>query len=188
MEVFGRINVEVPKFEVLRRTAAYELRRYGPTVHAVAPSDGLASGSGFGAIAAYIFGRAQAESVPRPIAMTAPVITYSGSGDDSKDAHDASNAPETKETKETNTNTTTSNDHSNTSYMAFVMPAEYSSPEQLPKPQNPSLRLLARPAETLAVRAFSGLCVESGFRVMRYNPPWTLPFLRTNEVAFVVNE
>ncbi|MFT6387139.1 MAG: hypothetical protein ACJAUP_000509 [Cellvibrionaceae bacterium] len=85
----------------------------------------------------------------------------------------------------------------------FVMPSEYSL-ETLPKPNNPAVTLREIPAIKYAVIRFSGFAgetkvanktvelmawlknkeIESTGQVelARYNPPWTLPFLRRNEV------
>jgi len=91
--------------------------------------------------------------------------------------------------------------------MAFVMPARYSL-ANLPMPMNTQIRIDREPPEKIAVLRFSGftssdkneketdkllavlkshgLETEGEPFLMRYNPPWTLPFLRRNEVAVKV--
>ena len=86
----------------------------------------------------------------------------------------------------------------------FFMPAEYTM-ETLPVPRDPAVVLTVVPAETYAVLRFSGLGsaqtvatkqaeLEAGLTgsgwvsqgepvVWFYDPPWTLPPARRNEVA-----
>jgi hypothetical protein len=85
----------------------------------------------------------------------------------------------------------------------FVMPSQYSL-ATLPKPVNPAVMLRAVPGQRFAVLVFSGfagadkvqtksdellawvkqrgLKSRGAVQLARYNPPWTLPFFRRNEV------
>ena len=85
----------------------------------------------------------------------------------------------------------------------FVMPSQYSL-ATLPKPVNPAVQLRAVPGQRFAVLVFTGFAGaekvqaksdellawvrQRGFKargvvqLARYNPPWTLPFFRRNEV------
>nr|MBP8194658.1 heme-binding protein [Azonexus sp.] len=85
----------------------------------------------------------------------------------------------------------------------FVMPSQYTL-ATLPKPLNPEVGLREIPARTYAVLTYSGINSESTVQektdqllawlqaqdiatigqpqLARYNPPWTLPFLRRNEI------
>lgn len=87
--------------------------------------------------------------------------------------------------------------------MQFFMPAEYTM-ETLPVPNDPRVKLVPVPPTRFAVVRFSGICWDStvadhtgrlrtfvanrqlrpvGAAILsRYNPPWTLWFLRRNEV------
>jgi hypothetical protein len=87
------------------------------------------------------------------------------------------------------------------------MPAAYTL-ETLPDPLDPAVRLRAIPASTWAVIKFSGLSSEklvaektdelrrgaaeysvalsNNISYARYNPPWTLWFLRRNEILIEV--
>jgi hypothetical protein len=89
----------------------------------------------------------------------------------------------------------------------FVLPASYSI-ETAPAPLNEDVRLASLPQKRVAVIRFSGLWDEelnnektqqlekwmasksltpmSNSRWAGYNPPWTLPFLRRNEVMIDV--
>lgn len=88
--------------------------------------------------------------------------------------------------------------------MSFILPKNY-TPESLPRPLSPQIKMDQVPKSRVAVISFSGftspkkndeeaekllLALKSnGIEIdgepflMRYNPPWTLPFLRRNEVA-----
>lgn len=92
-------------------------------------------------------------------------------------------------------------------YMAFTMPSQYSM-EELPKPTNTLVTLHEVPSRTMAVVQFSGWAresvVEEQTRILldtlaangwvavgttslnQYNPPWTPPCSRRNEVMVQV--
>jgi hypothetical protein len=85
----------------------------------------------------------------------------------------------------------------------FIMPSSYTM-ETLPKPHNPAVKLKEIAAKRYAVIRFSGMAGEDSLKRRTkelnewvgaknlapesdpvyafYNPPWTLPFLRRNEV------
>ena len=85
----------------------------------------------------------------------------------------------------------------------FTMPSQYSM-QTLPKPNNPDITIIEVPPQTYGVIKFSGLAgaekvagktaeLQSWMQMQkltiirtpelaRYNPPWTLPFMRRNEV------
>ena len=92
---------------------------------------------------------------------------------------------------------------------SFVMPAEYTM-DALPRPSDPSVRLEERPGGLMGVYRFSGIAraddspkhsptllkwLESkGYRatgparLAYYDPPWTIPFLRRNEVQVPIEQ
>ena len=129
----------------------------------------------------------------REIAMTAPVETQRG-------AEIAMTAP-----VETRDAAAASGD--GTAAMRFFLPASYTM-DGAPRPTDPRLRLVEVPARTLAVLRFSGFGGRASVAEERrallarledgawqatgepvalfYDPPWTLPFLRRNEVAVPV--
>ena len=190
---------EEPKYVLLEKSEPFELRAYAPLIVAEVKVDGdldAASAQGFRLIAAYIFGKNQ---VAEKIAMTAPVGIESS--DQNKSAKIAMTAPvkiEGGKPLEAAANQWT---------VSFVMPAEYTL-ASLPKPLNPQINIREVPAEKRAVITFSGFYNEDKVQektqalrewmktknlkpvgepqFARYNPPWTLPFMRRNEIMIQV--
>jgi hypothetical protein len=177
-------NVEQPKYEIVETSGNIEIRDYAPMIVAEVDVTGGrrdAIGKGFRIIADYIFGNnTTAQKLPmtaavtqqdsEKIAMTAPV-TQQGDG--------------------------------NTWRVRFIMPSSYTM-ETLPKPNNPAVELKQIGAKRYAVIRFSGMAGEDSLKRYTeelnafigakkltplsaptyafFNPPWTLPFLRRNEV------
>jgi hypothetical protein len=185
---------EEPQFSVLEKTHPFELRSYAPMILAEVKVEGdleEASGQGFRLIAAYIFGQNQ---VSEKIAMTTPVAIE---GQTPKSAKIAMTSPVNIES------------NAGQWIVSFVMPAQYTM-ESLPKPLNSKVQLRQIPAVKRAVISFSGfynankvaertleleewmksknLQAASVPKFARYNPPWTLPFMRRNEIMIDVRE
>jgi len=185
---------EEPQFSVLEKTHPFELRSYAPMILAEVKVEGdleEASGQGFRLIAAYIFGQNQ---VSEKIAMTTPVAIE---GQAPKSAKIAMTSPVNIEP------------NAGQWIVSFVMPAQYTM-ESLPKPLNSKVQLRQIPAVKRAVISFSGfynankvaertleleewmksknLQAASVPKFARYNPPWTLPFMRRNEIMIDVRE
>jgi hypothetical protein len=177
-------NVEQPKYQVVESSGNIEIRDYAPMIVAEVDMPGErrdAIGKGFRIIADYIFGNnTTAQKVP----MTAPVTQQ-----DSE--------------KITMTAPVTQQGDGNTWRVRFIMPSSYTM-ETLPKPHNPAVKLKEIAAKRYAVIRFSGMAGEDSLKRRTkelnewvgaknlapesdpvyafYNPPWTLPFLRRNEV------
>jgi hypothetical protein len=186
-------GIEQPHYDVIERIGdAVEIRQYPKRVAAETTVEASKSdnprGEAFRAIAGYIFG---ANKGGRKIDMTSPVeITSSGK-------KIAMTAP--VEVKSSDSSLV----------MRFFMPAEYSR-DQLPEPSDPRVKLIEMPPTTVAVLRFSGSTSDAAVTIYTvvlikalqptkwkvagpataffYNPPWTLPFLRTNEVVAPVSE
>ena len=182
-------NVEQPKYQVIDSSGNIEIRDYAPMIVAEAEVAGDrrdAIGKGFRIIADYIFGNnTSAQKVP----MTAPV-TQQGS------EKIAMTAPVTQQ------------GDGNIWRVRFVMPSSYTI-ETLPKPNNPAVKLKEIGAKRYAVIRFSGMAGEDSLKRRTeelnafitaknltplsaptyafYNPPWTLPFLRRNEVMVEIH-
>lgn len=191
--------IEEPKYVVLEKSEPFELRSYAPRIIAEVKVDGdldAASSQGFRLIAAYIFGKNQ---VSEKIAMTAPVGIESS--DQNKSAKIAMTVPVAIEGSKS------FEDSSNQWTVSFVMPSEYTL-ATLPKPLNSEVKIRVVPAEKRAVITFSGfnsaekaqaktqllqdwiktknLKTTGDPQFARYNPPWSLPFMRRNEILIQV--
>ena len=191
--------VEEPAFELFEKAEPFEIRQYRPFVVAETFVDGdldAASNAGFRLIADYIFGNNLAVSgkpgdkTNEKIAMTAPVAAEPVS------EKITMTAPVLAEPQTAGMNASRWRIH-------FVMPARYTL-ATLPKPLNPAVMLRAVPEQRFAVLVFSGLAgadkvqskseellawvrqrglkTRGTVQLARYNPPWTLPFFRRNEV------
>jgi len=155
-----------PSYVVLRTLEkAVEIREYDPQIRATSQMG--QENRSFGVLSEYIFGNNDRNE---QIGMTAPVVTHRDK-------------------------------------MSFIMPKRYNL-ESLPKPLNAQIEIDQVQRSIVAVIRFSGfsspkkmdeeaeklLMALEGNEIMtkgepflmRYNPPWTLPFLRRNEVAVEV--
>jgi hypothetical protein len=175
------------------------LRAYAPQLIAEVKVEGdldKASSQGFRLIAAFIFGQNQ---VSEKIAMTTPVGIESN--DQQKSAKIAMTVPVGVESAKPEKGV------ANQWIISFVMPSEYTL-ETLPKPLNSQVKIRQLPAEIKAAITFSGFYSEDTVlektkaledwiktknmqaigspQFARYNPPWTLPFMRRNEVIMRV--
>jgi hypothetical protein len=186
--------IEEPKYTLIEKSGAFELRAYAPKVVAETLVDGTldaASSAGFRRIADYIFGNNTAHNGSNEkISMTAPV-TMAAKSDKNPSEKISMTAPVTMQQT------------AGQWRMYFVMPSQYTL-STLPTPNNPAVTLRELPATRMAVIGFSGLAGEKKTakktaelmawlkskniapigepELARYNPPWTLPFLRRNEV------
>ena len=178
---------EEPKYSVLLKEDAFELRQYTPQLVAEIAVNGdmdAASSQGFRAIADFIFGnnKAPGQNASAKIAMTAPVTVQPRANENSlREARDWR--------------------------IQFVMPSEYTM-ATLPKPNNQAVQLREVPAQRFAVLRYAGLNTESKVedktnellawvktknwqmvgspQLSRYDPPWTLPMWRRNELRVEV--
>jgi len=198
--VFGvRSDLEMPDYTVVAKLGEdLEIRRYGERVAAEATvtADSYSGGQrrAFGLLFDYIKG---ANKGSREVAMTAPVET------DSRGTEIAMTAPvETAEAEKTASGKARVT-------MRFLLPRSF-TPETAPVPTHPDLRLTTLAPETMAVLRFSGFGGRESVRGKRaelkqrlaktawqprgemismfYDPPWTLPFFRRNEVAVRVQK
>ena len=183
-------NVETPDYEVVAKEGQIEIRQYDAMIVAEVDAEGEreeAIGSGFRVIADYIFGNNLASE---NVAMTAPVTQRPSQ-------NIAMTAPVTQQTVGASWK------------VRFVMPSEYTM-ATLPQPVNPEVKLIEVPASRFAAIQFSGLgnqraldrrteqlldyLKQEGLSYMGeptyafYNAPWTLPFMRRNEVLIAIED
>jgi hypothetical protein len=167
-----RVGTEEPHYLASKPTDRVEIRRYGPRIAAqttVAADDERARNIGFRRLAGYIFG---ANHRDEKIAMTAPVVQAC--------------------------------DGENRSAIRFFMPSKWTM-ETLPTPDDERVELVEIPAAVYAVLRFtrdrSPAAVTARTDELRnilrdnaveptgpatawfFDPPWTLPFRRRNEIA-----
>jgi effector-binding domain-containing protein len=187
----GAMANEEPRYEVIKKDNDFEVRRYQPMIIAEVLVIGTlseASNKGFRQIADFIFGNNEdpIKKQSEKIAMTAPVTMEVDTS-----SKIAMTAPVTMESS------------GGAWKMAFVMPSKFTI-YTLPKPKNANVTIKQMPAQQLAVVTFSGWVDEEkltaqttrlnewmaknglkssgSVQLSRYNPPWTLPFWRRNEV------
>ncbi len=208
---------EEPKFQTLSQQDGIELRRYPAFIVAETTVEGdmdAASSQGFRAIADYIFGNNQSGLAgPSPgsekIAMTAPVTLEPMAAAPQKIAMTAPVAIEPLASAAPGAPTTPSMQGAKRWRVHFVMPSQYTL-ASLPKPNNAAVTLRQVPAKTWAVLKYSGFNTESRVQektdelmarllaqktqslgspqLARYNPPWTLPMFRRNEIMIEIQQ
>ena len=196
--------VEEPKFEVLAQDSRFEVRRYAPLIVAETWVDGdmdTASNKGFRAIADYIFGNNTAPQTQHSskIAMTAPV-TLEPQG---QPTQLAMTAPVTVQPAPDAPGWVAAQRWR----VQFVMPNQYTL-ATLPRPNNNTVTLREVPGKTVAVATYSGFNTDNRIQtetqallgwmqarqllaagpaqLARYDPPWTLPIWRRNEIQIEV--
>lgn len=181
-------NVEQAKYEVVKSHEQIEIRDYAPMIIAEVEVSGErkeAIKQGFRIIADYIFGNNKSNA---KVAMTAPVVQE-------QSEKIAMTAPVSQRSDGDNWK------------VNFVMPSGYTM-ETLPKPNNPLVKLKKIEGKRFASIRFSGIASEENLKKNTellhnfitdnalksqsvptyafFNPPWTLPFLRRNEVMIEI--
>ena len=198
---------EEPQYTVVTKdqNKEIELRHYAPTLIAEVIVEGDlsdASSKGFRLIADYIFGNNQVTNSEGSdkIAMTAPVTV------EPQSTKIAMTAPVTVNPA-VNSTDQTSFEQNGTWRVDFVMPREYTL-ANIPKPKNDAVKLREIPEKYVVALTYSGFNSTSniqhyitetldwaknqGLKVVgtpqlaRYNPPWTLPIFRRNEIMVEV--
>ena len=176
-------RVEQPAYKIEASDGPVEICSYGPMIAAEAVIDGerkAAINKGFRLIAAYIFGSNKPNA---KIAMTAPVQQQKQTI--------AMTAPVMQQ----NTGSAWT--------VRFIMPTSWTM-DTLPTPSDARVSLKPIPARRFVAITFSGLATDASIEkrtdelrrfaathrltttgeplLAFYNPPWTLPFFRRNEI------
>ena len=174
---FGVQNVEQPNYKVIVKQNDKEIRKYNSHIVAKTVIQGSfkdAQKEGFRILAGYIFGKNKSQ---QKIEMTAPVVIAS----------------------DENTKSWT---------MTFSMPSRFTL-ETLPTPDDDRIKIEEVETRFVAALTFTGFWGEDknaekgnelnewleankGYEIISkpmfagYNPPWTLPFLRRNEMLIEI--
>jgi hypothetical protein len=185
--LFGVGSEEQPNYKILSKEDNKEIRQYDSYIIAKTTITGSfkdAQSKGFRILAGYIFGKNKSQ---QKITMTAPVIQKSESEKISMTAPVLISPNENK-----------------TWSMTFSMPSKFTL-ETLPIPTDERVKIEKVEGKLVAALTFSGFWNESinakkaqelsdwmnGYKEYQissppmfagYNPPWTLPFLRRNEM------
>ena len=188
MEIFGKINSETPPYDVISKKADYEIRRYGKYILAKinyeVPKEtdfSDKSGTGFYPLFKYITGKNQTET---KISMTAPVIMQQNE-----------NATSIQRT------------------MSFIMsPSTFKSLDQLPAAKQEGIEIIEESnSRDLACITFNmsisteklnekekqlrDAAKRDGIELSTnpndvlyfgYNPPFTIPYFRRNEICIPI--
>jgi len=198
--LYQRSSTEQVPYTTVAEVGDVELRRYPATVLAetVAPSENKA----FGRLFRYISGANEGDA---DLSMTAPVEVSDGTSIPMTAPVEVGTGGRTLSmTAPVETDASADDDGVR---MAFYLPPEYDA-DSAPRPTDDSVELVAVPERTLAVRQFSwrptdrrvarerdrlletldeaSVTLAGEPFYMGYDAPWTLPFLRRNEVAVEV--
>ena len=183
-------NVEKPDYKVIQSEQNIEIRQYEPMIIAEVEVDGKredAIRDGFRLLADYIFGN---NTVEKSISMTTPV-------QQKKNQKIAMTTPVQQQLE------------GKSWQISFVMPSKYSM-DSLPMPNNNRVRLKEILTKKFVVIEFSGtnsnenvtkhenqlmnyieanqINIIGSPKYAFYNAPWTLPFLRRNEVMIEIKQ
>ncbi len=194
--------IEEPKYEVVTADAQFEVRHYAPILIAETIVEGdmdAASSKGFRLIADFIFGNNQQSDSDKKakIAMTAPVTV------EPQSSKIAMTAPVTVEPQAAES----SMKIAKTWRINFVMPSQYTL-ATIPKPKNNAVTLREVPSKYFIVHKYSGFntvsrvqsktdeavewATKRSYKIIgipqlsRYDPPWTLPMFRRNEIMIEI--
>ncbi len=185
--LFGKGSEEQPSYQVILKQENKEIRKYNSHIIAKTTISGSfkdAQSEGFRILAGYIFGKNKSQ---QKIAMTAPVVQKSESEKISMTAPVLIASNENKSWT-----------------MTFSMPSQFTI-ETLPVPTDKRVQIEKVEERFVAAITFSGFWGESKnaeeakklkewmkgnqeYELISeamfagYNPPWTLPFLRRNEM------
>lgn len=190
--LFGIHHYETPEYKVLLKEGNKEIRRYQPYIVAKTTVKGdfdEAQGTAFRILAGYIFGDNEKK---QKIAMTGPVVQKT--------------TPESE--KIAMTGPVVQRPGEEGWVMTFMMPSAYTL-QNLPEPKDKRVRFEVIPSKVLAAIRYSWYGTKSrneentrelqdwlaGLNEYKavsspmyagYNPPWTLPFFRHNEMMIEV--
>jgi hypothetical protein len=184
-------GIENPEYTVLKKQGGYEIREYAPFLAAEVAVMGTQKESlrkGFKILFDYISGNNKTQE---SIKMTAPVTQQPAE----QSERIAMTAPVMQEQGE------------DSHIVSFMVPANYTL-DTIPIPTDPSVTIVEKERKKVAVLRFAGYATDekikkkqarlkellkgdgyqilSSFQLALYNPPWTPPFMRRNEVMLLI--
>jgi DNA gyrase inhibitor GyrI len=184
-------GIEHQKYAVLKKYQEYEIREYDSHLVAEVVVKGTQKESlrsGFRKLFDYISGN---NSKKESIKMTSPVTQQSGEMSE----RIAMTAPVMQEQKE------------DAFIVSFMMPSNYTM-DSIPIPEDPAVTIVQKEKYKAAVLRFAGYATEDkitkkqarlkallkaeGYQVNSsahmafYDPPWTPPFMRRNEIMYLL--
>ncbi|KAM7264785.1 hypothetical protein ACFE04_002468 [Oxalis oulophora] len=190
-------DLETVKFKVLSRGDTYEVREVEPyfiaetTMPGKTGFDFSGSSQSFNVLAEYLFGK---NTKKETMEMTTPVFTRKTQSSNGEKM-DMTTPVITKKLED-----------EEKWQMSFVLPSKFGS--DLPLPKDSSVKIKEVPKKLIAVVAFSGFVTDeevkqrerklrdalrydeqfqvkegASVEVAQYNPPFTLPFTRRNEIS-----
>lgn len=180
-------DVKTPEYSLSKKQGNIEIRTYPPLLVAEVTTQGSrkeAINQGFKILANFIFGE--------NIKMTAPVVQQASS------QKIKMTAPVIQKPV-----------GNNQWQIRFIMPSHYTL-KSLPTPKDPRIKVYLQPSEKVVVIRFSGRMTKRNLKhhleILQnyiqqnnlnikgkaiyafYNPPFTLPFIRRNEIMFELNQ
>lgn len=186
--VFGAKAAPEPEFTQISKEAPFEIREY-PELVLVKTSMTTEEDDAFMRLFRYISGANEGE---REIAMTAPVLENPTGTEIAMTAPVLQNSALGEPTE-----------------MAFILTADFTA-DTAPIPTDPAVKLGVIPSRRVAVVTFNGRANAEDFadnrdklqawmkaggltaagpaELAQYNPPWTVPALRRNEVLIPLAE
>tara|TARA_Y100000385_G_scaffold248860_1_gene269841 strand:- start:180 stop:827 length:648 start_codon:yes stop_codon:yes gene_type:complete len=196
--LFGVGSEQQPSYKVIIKENDFEVRQYQPYIIAKTKIDADFKGAqkkGFRKLAGYIFGKNTTKS---KISMTSPVIQEQVK----KSEKISMTSPVLIGAEDSNNN--------GPWIMTFSMPSEYTL-ETLPVPVDKDVVLEEVPKKLVAAFRFTGFWNKkkneynakklmnwinknrtykavSSYKFAGYNPPWTIPFLRRNEILIEIEK
>ncbi|KAJ4789225.1 SOUL heme-binding family protein [Rhynchospora pubera] len=176
LRIYKTPDLDTPKYQILKRTANYEVRKYAPFLVVESKGDKLSGSSGFNNITGYIFGKnSSSEKIP----MTTPVFTQA-SDDNLSDVSiqivlpldkdfNSLPAPSVEEVKIRKAE----------GGIAAVKKFSGKPTEEVVRSKEKELRMALLK---------DGLNSEKGCLLARYNDPRTSAFVMRNEVLIWLND
>eukprot|EP00257_Ricinus_communis_P027396 XP_025014810.1 heme-binding-like protein At3g10130, chloroplastic isoform X2 [Ricinus communis] len=192
-------DLETVEYKVLSRRDQYEIREVEPYFIAETTMPGKTgfdlngASQSFNVLAEYLFGK---NVTKEKMEMTTPVFTRKVQSDGEK--MEMTTPVITKKVED-----------QDKWQMSFVMPSKYGA--DLPLPKDKTVKIKEVPKKVVAVVAFSGFVTDedvkqrelklrnalkndplfrvkkgASMEVAQYNPPFTLPFTRRNEIAIEI--